>query len=324
VNESSESRRLLRSARRLWWLILVLAVAGGLAGFVVSQQITPVYQARTSVLVGESIRTANVDEGALKASAALAPTYADIVRRQPVLQSVVNSLGLSMSWLTLRDSVRVDVATSNPQLILVTVESTSPARAKAVAAGIADELVELNPQSADTASRDFVKTQLDELRAKIRDGRSAFAALESERAAAETPEEREAIELEIDAVEPVIQRWLENYASLAALAPDDSSATSLEVLEPAYAQPSPVRPRVMMNTLVGATIGGMVGLAFCYLLELRVSHTRVPAQPDLSMWLARGPNGDLLARPDGTSASTAATTPRLFRGDRHDDREAHR
>lgn len=317
MNQSTETQRLLRAGRRLWWLILVLALAGALMGFVVSQRMPQVFQATTSVLVGESLRSANVEEGDIKASTGLAPTYADIVRRQPVLQAVVNRLDLDEDWLALRRDVRVDVASNNAQLIVVTVEARSRARAVAIANGIAAELVALNPQGSDATAKEFVRSQLNGLRAKIEATQQSSARLETQLAEAITPEARAAIQLEVDEQQALVRGWQANYAQLAALGSGDSSTTSLQVLERAYALPQPIRPRVSLNVLLAVFLGGALGLAIGYLLELRPPRPKHGSAP----WLAVGPHVELRSMLGGTPVRTPVQRPRPETTRREDDRE---
>lgn len=317
MNHPTETQRLIRGARRLWWLILVLALVGGLMGFVVSQRMQKVYQATTSILVGESLRNANLEEGDIKASAGLAPTYADIVRRQPVLQAVVKRLDLEVDWLTLRRDVRVDVASGNPQLILVTVEADTRTRAVAVADSIAAELVALNPQSADKAAQEFVRAQLDGLRAKIEVAQATSGRLEAQLPDAVTPEARASIQLAINESEDLVRGWQANYASLAALGSGDGASTSLEVLEQAYAPPQPIRPRVSLNMLLAACLGGALGLAVAYLLELRPRNAREDSPP----WLGVGPHVELRSMAGGASMTATGPPGQPVPRRRDDDQE---
>src|SRR5688572_18245478 len=102
-----------RGMRRLWLLVISLILAGGVCGYLLSTGMTKVYEATTTFLVGEALRSTNVGIDEVKASQSMAQTYADIVRRQPVLEGAITKLRLPTTWLQLRERVRVDLPPNN-------------------------------------------------------------------------------------------------------------------------------------------------------------------------------------------------------------------
>ena len=102
-----ELRKVITTVARRWWLLAALTVIGAMLGYVVSRTQTPVYQASTTVLVGESIRSSRVDRVDIQISEALIQTYVEIARRQPIMQGVVTTLNLNETWQNLSKRVTV-------------------------------------------------------------------------------------------------------------------------------------------------------------------------------------------------------------------------
>jgi capsular polysaccharide biosynthesis protein len=257
---------LRRGMRRLWVLLIAFVVLGGGWGYVASVGMPKVYEATTTLLVGDSLRSANVGIDDVKASQSVAQTYGDIVLRQPVLEGAIGKLRLPTTWLRLRERVHVNLPPSNTQLIVITVEAGSPTEAEAIAREIGNQLLALSPNRRP--AQEFVLGQLAALQKKIQVGQTRVAALEGDLART-TSQNAALLRYRIDTLERMVSAWQDNYASLSALFNRGGAATSLQVLEPPYASPSPVSPRPGVNAMLGAAIGGMIALALAYAVELR-------------------------------------------------------
>jgi capsular polysaccharide biosynthesis protein len=258
---------LLRGTRRLWALASAFVLLGGVVGYLWSSATPKVYQATTTLLVGDALRSAKVGIDDVKASQSVAQTYGDIVLRQPVLEGTISKLHLPTTWLRLRERVRVDLPANNPQLIVVTVEAGSPAEAGATAREIGNQLLALSPKQGTTQMQKFVLAQLAALQQKIQVGQSRVAALEGDLSKAAS-QDAALLRWRIDNLDRMVSAWQDNYASLSALMPSGGTAASLEVLESPYGSPSPVRPRPFVNAMLGAVIAGMLAVAFAYAAEL--------------------------------------------------------
>ena len=123
-----ESGRMARGIGRRWWMILLLTLSVGGAGYAAASMMKPVYRATGSILVGRPFTAANPSKEYIEASQQLAQAYADIATRQPVLEGVVADLDLPVSWTELRDAVNIEVPADNPGLIVVEAEAGSAKR----------------------------------------------------------------------------------------------------------------------------------------------------------------------------------------------------
>jgi capsular polysaccharide biosynthesis protein len=264
-----EFSALARGIKRLWWLIAALALVGGAGAAFVTARMTPMYQATTSILVGDTLRDTQVDTRAIKSAEAIARTYADMIRRRPVMEGVVNTLELTTSPEELARRVQVERPAGDPQLIEITVEATSPQQAQAIAAAVANQLLVLSPSRAAAEKQAFVTAQLAGLQAKIKSTDAYLASLRRQQAAAATPLARENLQKRVDLAEKTLATWQRNYADLEALRPPGSASTSMKILETAHASPIPSSPRTKQAVSLAVALGIMVGIPVTYLLEHR-------------------------------------------------------
>lgn len=270
MNEFIEVRTVIATILRRWWIVALLALVIGAAGYFYSINQAPVYQATTSLLVGSSIQSAEVERYDLQTSQQLATTYADLARREPILQRAIDELGLDMSWGQLRNRVRAGVPGST-QLLEVRVEADSPAKAVAIADEIARQLILLSPSGANTPvspeDESAVRERMDGLKTKIAAGQENLAQLEEQFLVASNSEELVQLESRINTLQSMIARWEDDLSRLRNSLNRTASNNNLTVLEPAQASSIPVRPRVQLNTVVAVIMGLALALGLIILLE---------------------------------------------------------
>ena len=125
----------LISIGRRWMLLLLLAaVGGGVLGFAYSSSATPVYEARTRLLVGPI----NADASTLRAAGQTSQTYAELAGNDAVLERAVAGLGLDDS--ALRAASVSAQASDITRFLKITVRHDDPEEAAAIANSIAAEL----------------------------------------------------------------------------------------------------------------------------------------------------------------------------------------
>src|SRR5207245_8224329 len=82
-----------------WWRLILLSTAIAAAfSYYASAQSPRIYQTATTLMVGQTLQMPNPDNLQVYAATQLAQTYVQIVRRQPVMQAVVDDLKLTVSW----------------------------------------------------------------------------------------------------------------------------------------------------------------------------------------------------------------------------------
>ena len=68
MSDFIELRYYLAVILRRWWILLLGAVIGVVAGYMVSQRLSPVYQAKATLIVGQSFEATNLDNRDIQAN----------------------------------------------------------------------------------------------------------------------------------------------------------------------------------------------------------------------------------------------------------------
>lgn len=274
MNDFLELQHLFSMLRKRWWLVLLVTILVGAGGYIFSQRQPKVYEATTTVLVGQSIRSAQLERVDIQTSQALAQTYVDMARREPVLEGVVQTLGLQNDWLDLRKSVSVRLV-PDTQLIEISVEANSPEMAEKIADEIANQLLIISPSSTDgsealTVNDEFNRQQVAILQERITNAQTRLAQIDAALARTTTPEQQAALQAEKTNLENLVVEWGRNYTDLLPLTISAPSRDPNEVtvIEKAHSSFQPVRPNIQLNTVVAAGIGLLLAIALIFLLDL--------------------------------------------------------
>ena len=270
MNDFIELRRVSAIILRRWWWLAFITVLGVLAGYVISRQQTPVYQATTTILVGDSIKSTNVDRVDIQVSEALVQTYVEVAHRQPVLQGVVTTLNLNGSWQALDKQIQVTQIEST-QLIEIVVEGNSPEMARMIADEIVNQLILLSPTNSEGRDNESINTfnreQITSLQERIVTGQNRL--LEIETAMSKSISEIELADLQREkaTLNGLIVEWERNYTDMLLLTEPKRNPTQLSVIESAHSNNNQIRPRVQLNTLLGGALGMIIGLGLIFLLD---------------------------------------------------------
>lgn len=266
-----ELRELIAIILKRWWLLALAALIGGALGYGISLRQIPIYQATTSLLVGRSIQTTDLERSDLQTSELLAITYANVVRRRPVLQGTIDTLQLNMSWQALR--ARVTVApVDQTQLLEIKAEAESPELAEQIANEVANQLILISPSSAKSQSEQethqFVQQRLKDLEQKINGSQQELQTLEAKLlSVAPATGEAKVIRDQIKELEDRLLSWDSVYSRLLDFTKTVQSTNQLAIVEAAQAGADPIRPRVELNIMVGIAVALCLVLALIFLLE---------------------------------------------------------
>jgi non-specific protein-tyrosine kinase len=277
---------------RRGWVLAATIILGVMAGQLISQTQTPVYEATTTVLVGQIFQSSNIDRQEILTSELVAQTYSDMIRRQPVLQSVVENLHLDLTWQQLRKRVSVELV-EGTQLIQITVEANSPSEAKKIADEVARQMIQFTPTESDAeeseAIRQFVKQQLESLQSRIESGQNELARLQSSMARAGSEEQLIELQAEASTQESLLTNWENSYIQLLGFLQTGQSANTLTIIETAQADPGPVNPQVQFFVFLGGVLGAFLGIGLVFLLEYLDDTYKTPEE------IARGLGFPLLS-----------------------------
>lgn len=296
MTEFPELRQLLGVLIRRWWVLLLAALLGATAGYAYSMTIRPVYEATSSLVVGQSLRAVNLDRNDIQISQELALTYADVARRQVILQGVVDDLGLDDSWRTLRNHISVRLV-ENTQLLEITADASSRSRAEELANGVAQQLIELSPatleKDKDDDTQRYVTQRMTSIRARIENAQQRIASLEEMMSSGPSlPAERfQELQDEIEVLDRLIADWDATFARMLAYVEVPQGDNYLAIVEPAQVKTDPVEPRTRFNILIGLLAGLALAAGLVLLLD-QLDNTLKSAQ-DVEKELTLGTIGSV-------------------------------
>ena len=93
-----ELKQYINVLLKWWWLILASVVVAAASSFIASLSAPQSFLAHTTLMVGQALQNPNADASGLYTASALAQSYSDLVRREPVLRSTLSSLDLQWDW----------------------------------------------------------------------------------------------------------------------------------------------------------------------------------------------------------------------------------
>jgi glycosyltransferase involved in cell wall biosynthesis/capsular polysaccharide biosynthesis protein len=233
---------------------IALTLLGAFAGLGYAQLQDPQYEAQSSLIVGDVVG-GPADQEALDASAALAATYADLTRREPVLEPVAQE-GFAADWQDLQGRVHAQVGDKNPQLVQIAVTAPTGDEALRLVDAVADQVVELAEEAQRTRQDTFVIDQTEYLETQIDQTQANVDELEAE---IDSGVSSVFLDRELRREERRLEGLQDDYAELSQLVAANPAGAEVAVLEDSYASRHPIKPDKKSMIAAGAGVG--LGLA---------------------------------------------------------------
>jgi len=261
--DDSDSGLLTRMRNRMR-LVITLTVLGAALGLAYSQLAPPSYSASASLIVGDVIG-GPADEDALKASASLAASYADLARREPVLKPVAEE-GYASQWRLLLKQVHAQTGEKNPQLVQITASASSRDEAEGLAGAVADQIVLLTQARDIDEQAEYAQGQLERLEQQIVETQERIETIQQRMDLTAGPQNLAALqEREAAAVEN-LETLQETYDDIEGQVKSTATENAqVSILENAYAAPSPLRPDLVGLAGAGAGVGLALAAGLIYL-----------------------------------------------------------
>ena len=261
LGSSLELRRQLGVLRARYKLILFVIALAGLGALATSLTAQRSYDSAAKVLVGQSLSATNPDLNQLAASQQLSTTYAQIAMTRPIMQGVIDKLGLKIDASTLQRQVTVENSTDSA-LITIRARDSDPQRAAAIANEVAAQLIAYSPtvQGQGSGVEEFVVRDLQTIQQEI-----GSTQAEADRLAGlASPTKEESAQLET--LQSRLLSLRSTYAALLSYA-TNSAVNHLAIAESAIAPSSPSSPQVPVNLVLGLAAGALVAVALAFLLD---------------------------------------------------------
>jgi non-specific protein-tyrosine kinase len=265
-----------RLAWRWLWLVVLCALAGGAAAYLLSLTMTPTYQAAAKVIINEARTPSATNYNDILASERVARTYADLMKRQSVMDEAFVRLGLDPALAESQVTAVTVSPVRDTQLVAITIEGPNPQLVAAVANTLpsvfVDELRKIQA-SRFAESKASLSQQLDAMSRQVESTKLQLAELEQQRTAQE--------EMEYTQLAGALTQYQTSYANLlqsyeALRLTEAQSTDTIVLIEAAVVPEDPVRPRVLVNTLLAAVVGALAALGLVFLLEYLDDRVQTP------------------------------------------------
>jgi polysaccharide biosynthesis transport protein len=257
----------------LWkwaWLLILASGLAALVSFLFVRSLPPVYLSSATLAVGDPARALKPGDEGFSVAQQVAESFTSMAQRQPVLEATVDALDLPFAWEDLRKSLVVIHPTGSLTFEL-RVTNTDPERARNIVATITQILVDASPTAANLRSlqerREFIKSELDVLQAKIQSAKEELerkqSALSRETSARGVLERQD----EIRALDLNLTTWRSSYSALLTAYDAKTVPNNLIVLEPASISDEPAGPNKWWNVAFAALAGLLLAACGVLLIE---------------------------------------------------------
>ena len=142
IRDTFDLRELIQEIKKYFWIILLSMIIFGSAGYLVSKYfVTPEYESAITMIVNtRHDNTTVVTNDSITSAQNLVSTYSVIIKSNTVLNQVIDSLNLDMTYDELDSNVYVN-AVDNTQIMRVAVRNSD----KDTAAKIVQEISAIAP-----------------------------------------------------------------------------------------------------------------------------------------------------------------------------------
>lgn len=261
--------RILRANARLILGSLALTMA---VAMVLSVALPKTWESSNKLIVGNAIGANTPDYNAQLLAQQLSQSYALVATTGPVLQHVIDQLGLDVTVGDLQKQVSAD-APRNLNVVEIRATWSDPQTAAAIANATSDELVRvvLAAGGRSTEILSFVDLELKSTQQQITDIRSQIDTL--------TPIKNPstAQQAQLNLLQTQLLQANQAYASLLTYA-SGTAANKLTVIEPAVPALDPASPRPLINLLAGLVVGLLGGIGLAFIRDQLDDSLRTPEQ----------------------------------------------
>lgn len=256
MEQNSQFSEILRKYLSLFWhwswLLALATVLAASATYFVNSRMTPVYRAGTRLLVSEAPTSRSNEYQSLLYSERLARTYKELIMTDRVLSGVIASLSLDSTTGQLRQAIAVTLVPST-LLIDFTVENVDPVLAADIANTLGDVFSQEIAAMETTRyadSKENLLTQMTDIEAQIAELQITLTSLGTDEA---NQADRVRLETIIAQNQEIYTNLLQSYENIRF--EEAQSTQNVVQVGPAVPPKNPIRPKVMMNTMIAAVVG---------------------------------------------------------------------
>ncbi|MDO9085198.1 MAG: polysaccharide biosynthesis tyrosine autokinase [Anaerolineaceae bacterium] len=256
--ESIDIRQYLALFWQWAWLIALVTVLAGLVAFLVSQRMTPVYSAATTLYINEAPSSKATDYNSIITSERISGTYSKMITTRPILEEVGKRTGVDVEYLEKRITVSPIRDTT---LIQITVESNDPSLAAQIAnelANVFSDRVILIQEERFSLSKESLQTQITAMEEQIDEATSASITEQD-------PGVRASLETKLTQYRAIYSNLILSYEQIRLS--EAQTVSTVLAIDPATIPTKPISPQVLRNTALAAMVGLMLAVGVIFLIE---------------------------------------------------------
>ncbi len=137
MEQEIEIREIMTIIAKRWWLLLLLLLlALATSGIVSFYVLTPMYEASTTLLVGQRTEGAQIIYQDIQLNRQLVKTYGEIAKSSTVANDIISQLNLRLTTGQLKEKIDVRQM-GDTEIISISVSDESPEHAAFLANGVA-------------------------------------------------------------------------------------------------------------------------------------------------------------------------------------------
>lgn len=274
--ESIDLRQYLALFWQWAWLIALVTMIAGLVAFLVSQRMTPVYSASTTIYINEAPSTKTTDYNSIITSERISGTYSKMITTRPILEEVAQRVGVAVDYLD--DKITVSPI-RDTTLIQISVKSSDPRLAAQIANEVAnvfsDHVVSIQEQRF-TTSKESLQAQIAEMEAQIDEVTSALA-IEKDSGI------RASLETKLTQYRAIYSNLILSYEQIRLS--EAQTVSTVMTVDPAVVPTEPISPQVLRNTALAAMVGLMLAVGVIFLIEALDDTIKTPEDVKRSLGL---------------------------------------
>jgi capsular exopolysaccharide synthesis family protein len=240
--------------------LLSVLLAGGIA-YVVSGTLPKIYDGKVTLIVGQSLTAVNPDYNQLLTSQRLAQTYAKVATSRPILDRVIQGLGLKVDAQELEKHVQAE-AVRDSTFIVIAAQDPDPTRAAAIANEVAQQLIAASPaiQGRQADVQNFIDQEVRATQGQIVDTEAELDRLTS------LPTRTSDQDLQIQTLQNRLVSLRAAYGTLFSFS-SNSASNLLGVIEPAIPPEQPSSPKILLNAILAAFTGLLLAAGIAFVVE---------------------------------------------------------
>lgn len=242
----------------LWhwaWLFLLVAIIAGTASYFLSNRMQPFYESSTTMLVNEAPATKATDYTSVLMSKQLTSTYAQMITTDPILNQVIQEVGIGNTITELKDWIDVSVI-RDTQLVQITVTTSDPE----FSAKIANAVVKVFSEQIQAIQIDRFVQSKAALETQLAETDKQITLYTDKVEKATTAEEKERLDVKLTQYRSIYANLLLSYEQIRLA--EAQSVSSVVQVETATPDEIPVRPKTFLNTALAATAGFLLSVIF--------------------------------------------------------------